>query len=150
MTANQAQVIAIARTIDAPRALAFKAWIEPAHILHWYYASEGWTTPYAETDPRPGGAFRIGFGSPDGKNDFAFEGVYKTLSAPQKLVFTIADGRPVTVHFAEAAGKTRITIDLTLETLHSEQQQREGWGAMLDHLGQYLAKYLSGAPSSRK
>lgn len=133
------RVIEIARVFDAPRALVFKCWLEPKHIVRWFYASEGWTTPYAETDVRPGGAFRIGFASPDGKSDFDFEGVFNEIVEPERLVFTIADGRPVTVTFAEDEGKTKLTLALTLETTYSEEQQREGWTAMLVHLGEYLA-----------
>ena len=37
-------------------------------------------------------------------------------------------------------GKTTITLTLTLETTHSEEQQRHGWGAMLDNLNLYLER----------
>jgi hypothetical protein len=53
--------------------------------------------------------------------------------------FTIGDGRPVTVTFADEGGKTRLTLLLTLETTHPEEQQREGWTAMLVNLGEHLA-----------
>lgn len=144
--ANAGRIVPVERIIDAPRALVFQAWIEPVHILRWYRGSSDWTTPYAESDPRPAGKFRIGFGSPDGKNDFAFEGIYTEVTASERLAFTIADGRPVTVHFADVGGKTRVTVDLALETTYSEDQQREGWGMMLMHLDQYLAEYLRGQP----
>lgn len=138
-TAPDARTIVLTRTFDAPRELVFAAWTEPKHIVHWFYASEGWTTPFAETDIRPGGAFRIGFASPDGKSDFVFEGIYNEIVRPERIVLTIADGRPVTVTLAEDKGKTKLTLELTLEKIHSEEQQREGWGAMLVHLGEYLA-----------
>ena len=140
------KVVTLTRMVDAPRVRAFEAWVEPKHIVHWFYASEGWTTPFAETDVRPGGAYRIGFASPDGKNDFVFEGVYDEIAPPDRLVFTIGDGRPISVTFADADGKTRVALDLALETTHSEEQQREGWGAMLDHLADYLA---SSRPANR-
>ncbi|HLF70981.1 MAG TPA: DUF1801 domain-containing protein [Dehalococcoidia bacterium] len=66
-TDTSGREIVITRVYDAPRELVFKAWVEPEHLVRWYHASDDWTTPYAETDPRPGGAFRIGFASPDGK-----------------------------------------------------------------------------------
>ncbi len=133
------RVITIMRLYDAPRELVFRAWLEPKHIVHWFYASEGWTTPFAETDPRPGGVYRIGFASPDGKNDFVFEGVYREIVEPSRIVFTIADGRPVTATFAKEREKTKLTLELTLEKMHSEEQQRQGWGAMLEHLAEHLA-----------
>jgi uncharacterized protein YndB with AHSA1/START domain len=73
------------------------------------------------------------------QEDFDFEGVYNEIVEPERLVFTIVDGRPVTVTFAEDEGKTKLTLALTLETTYSEEQQCEGWTAMLVHLGEYLA-----------
>ena len=68
--------IVISREYDAHRETVFNAWIEPAQIVRWFHASKDWTTPFAETDPRPGGTLRIGFSSPDGANDFVFERIY--------------------------------------------------------------------------
>ena len=136
---DEFQTITIQRNFDAPASLVYAAWIDPKHIVHWYYASEGWTTPFAESDPREGGIFRIGFASPDGKNDFTFEGVYNELVPNKRIVFTIGDGRPVTIDLEERNGKTLLTLVLALEDVHSAEQQREGWTAMLIHLGEYLA-----------
>jgi hypothetical protein len=44
------------------------------------------------------------------------------------------------VDFTEQGGKTLITLTLTLEDLHSEEQQRHGWGAMLANLETYLER----------
>ena len=140
---NDFREITITRMIDAPREMIFKAWLEPEHLVHWFYATEGWKTPFAETDPKPGGAFRIGFQSPDGKNDFVFAGVYREVQTPEKLVFVIGDGRPVTVLLVEDGGKTKLSLTLALETTFSEAQQREGWTAMIVHLAEYLEKIKS-------
>ena len=131
-------VITISRSVGAPRDLVFRAWTEPKHIVHWFHASEGWKTPFAETDICAGGAFRIGFASPDGKNDFVFAGIYNELIPPERIVLTIGDGRPVTVSFANEAEGTMLSLDLTLETTHSAEQQRAGWSAMLENLVKYL------------
>jgi hypothetical protein len=50
-----------------------------------------------------------------------------------------ATGGLWTVTFAEEGGKTRLTLLLTLEATHPEEQQREGWTAMLVRLGEHLA-----------
>jgi uncharacterized protein YndB with AHSA1/START domain len=134
--------ITIKHLYNAPRSLVFKAWTQPEHIVHWFHAAEGWTTPFAETDVRPGGKYRIGMGSPDGKNDFAFEGIYREVVEPERLVLEIGDGRPVTVTFADDGGKTKLTLELTLENVFPEEQQRQGWTAMLEHLGEHLATVL--------
>jgi uncharacterized protein YndB with AHSA1/START domain len=135
-----AKTIVITRLFDAPRALVFECWLKPEHLTHWYSAGGGWTTPYAETDPRNGGRFKIGFAAPEGKGGFDFTGAYDEVKAPERIVFTIDDGRPVTVDFADQGGKTLVTLTLTLETTHSEDQQRHGWSAMLENLGLYLER----------
>lgn len=139
------KTITLTRLFDAPRALVFECWLKPEHLLHWYSAGGGWTTPHAKTDPKPGGKFDIGFAGPDGKTGFDFTGVYDDVTPPSpgkngRIAFTIDDGRPVTVDFAEKDGKTVITLVLTLENTHPEEQQRHGWTAMLDNLNAYIER----------
>jgi uncharacterized protein YndB with AHSA1/START domain len=138
--AQNAATIVITRLFDAPRPLVFECWLKPEHLLHWYSAGEGWTTPHAQTDPRKGGRFNIGFAGPDGKSGFDFTGTYDEVKAPDRIAFTIDDGRPVIVDFADQGGKTLVTLTLTLETTHSEEQQRHGWSAMLENLHKYLER----------
>ncbi len=132
-------VTVLSRFYRAPRDLVFNAWIEPRHLLRWFHASEGWTTPFVETDPRVDGSFRVGFGSPDGSEDFVLEGVYTAMDRPGRIAFVMSDGRPVSVTLLEEAGGTRLLLELTLERQHSEAEQREGWGAQLDNLTAVLA-----------
>ncbi len=132
-------MIVINRVLDAPRELVFDCWLKPEHLVHWFRGSSDWHTPYAETDPRAGGTFRIGFGSPDGKNDFDFYGTYDEVVPPERIVFHLGDGRPVTVSIVEQFGKTLVTVEFAMEETNSAEQQREGWNNMLVHLDQYLA-----------
>ena len=142
---SDVRTITITRLFDAPRALVFECWTKPEHLLHWYSAGGGWTTPHARTDPRQGGRFNIGFAGPDGKSGFDFTGTYDEVTPPGpgkngRIAFTIYDGRRVIVDFAGQGGKTLITLILTLETTHSEEQQRHGWSAMLENLNTYLER----------
>ncbi len=132
-------VTVLSRFYAAPRDLVFGAWVEPRHLLRWFHASEGWTTPFVETDPRLGGSFRIGFGSPDGSEDFVLEGTYTAFDRPARLAFVMSDGRPVSVSLLEENGGTRLLLELALEKQHSEAEQRDGWGAQLDNLTAVLA-----------
>ena len=140
---DESRTIRLTQLYNAPRERVFRAWIEPADIRRWFHAADGWTTPFAEIDPRPGGAFRIGFGSPDGKNDFVFAGTYDEVAPPARLAFTIGDGRPVTVEIENEDGRSRIVLSLVLENVHSEEQQRQGWSAMLANLGTHLKHELA-------
>jgi uncharacterized protein YndB with AHSA1/START domain len=138
---NKDKTCLITRTLNAPVALVWEAMTEPKHLVHWYHADESWTTPFAEMDLSVGGKIRIGFGSPDGKNDFVFSGTFTEVNAPKRMVYTIDDGRPVTVTLTELApNRTRLEVEFALETTYSEEQQREGWTLMYVHLEEYLAK----------
>lgn len=141
---NDPVTITLARTYDAPAALIFDCWLKPEHLIHWYSAGSGWTTPHAHTDPKAGGRFNIGFRGPDGKG-FDFTGTYDEITPPTpgksgRIKFTIDDGRPVWVEMLEKDGKTHLTLVLTLEGAHSEEQLRHGWGAMLDNLALHLER----------
>jgi uncharacterized protein YndB with AHSA1/START domain len=135
---TEAKTITITRLYDAPRSLVFDCWLKPEHLVHWYSAGDGWSTPYAESDGCTRGRFKIGFAGPDGKVAFDFTGTYDEVTAPECIAFTADDGRPMRVEFSDQGGKTLVTLTLTLEPTHSEEQQRHGWTAMLANLETYL------------
>jgi uncharacterized protein YndB with AHSA1/START domain len=74
--------------IDAPREKLFRAWTEPALMQQWF-APLPWTTPHAETDPRPGGSSFVVMRSPEGE-EFPNRGVYLEVRKDERLVFTDA------------------------------------------------------------
>lgn len=130
----------LVREIAAPRENVFDALIRPEDLVHWCHAGDGWTTPYAETDVRPGGALRIGYRSPDGAEEFAVEGTYRVVSRPDRLEYVLSDGRPVIVTLEDLDGRTRLTEEFGLETENSEEMQRAGWSEHLDNLATYLER----------
>ncbi len=141
--------IVIERELEAPRALVFEAWSDPKHLVHWYYASEGWTTPFADVDLRVGGEFRIGFCDPDNKYDFVFGGTFTEVTPPSRIAYTMGDGRRVTVDFT-AIGKNRTHVRLAFEAENTFpiELQRNGWGAQVAHLVEYLGAYLVSPPKA--
>ena len=137
---NKDRTITITRVLNAPIALVWEALTEPKHLVHWYHADEGWTTPFAELDMKKGGKLRIGFGSPDGKNDFVLTGTFTEVTPPKSMIYTMDDGRPVTTTLtAQGPKQTKLEVTFALETTYSEEQQRHGWTQMYVHLEQYLA-----------
>ena len=130
--------ITITRVFDAPRELVFRAFVEPEQIVRWM-AAKDWTTPSAETDVRPGGAFRIHMRPADGSNDgFFLDGVYDEVVEPDRLVFHYADGRPVTITLVDLDAKTKLTMTWVMAM--SEAQERQGYGEMLDKLAALTEK----------
>lgn len=106
------------RTFDAPRALVWKAWTDQKMMAQWF-GPRGFTAPVCELDVRVGGSLRIVMRGPDG-NEYPMKGTFREVVVPERLVFTnIAtdnDGKHLlegetTVIFAEAGGKTVLTLD---------------------------------------
>jgi uncharacterized protein YndB with AHSA1/START domain len=131
------RVLTLSRVFDAPRELVWKAYTDPKHIVKWSFAND-WESPFAETDVRPGGAFRIGMRPADHSEEgFAFEGTYREVIKPERLVQAISDGRVMTTTFEDQNGKTKLT--LSVEMSGAEEQERAGWTQILEHLAAHLA-----------
>lgn len=151
--------VLITRTIDAPRALVFKAWTEPSRLMRWW-APKGWSTPSCRIDLRPGGVFHYCMRSPEG-NDFWGRGVYRAIDVPQRIVYTDSfsneDGRlveparygmsygypsetQVTVTFTDREGMTEVTLHHAIpESVPERSGVRQGWTEMLGRLADDLA-----------
>jgi uncharacterized protein YndB with AHSA1/START domain len=142
------RTLIIERVFDAPRALVFKAWTEPEHLVRWW-GPQGFTMPSCKMDARPGGAFRFCMRSPEG-TDHWLRGVYSEIVEPERLVCTWAwedaEGKPghetlLTVTFAEHGAKTKLTLhQAVFETVTARNGHQEGWASALDRIAEYLAK----------
>ena len=135
------RILTLSRVFDAPRELVWTAYTDPKHIVKWMFARD-WESPFAETDVRAGGKFRIGMRPADHSSEgFVFEGAYREVVRPERLVQAIADGRVMTATFADMQGKTKLT--LTVEMAESEEQERQGYSQILENLAKHVAT-LSG------
>jgi len=114
--------ILIKRVFNAPRALVFRAHIDPALIPLWW-GPERTTTIVEKMDVRPGGEWHFTHRMPDGSG-FWFRGEFREVVPPERLVqtseFEGALGNIVidTITFEEHDGKTTVT---TLETCESQE-----------------------------
>jgi uncharacterized protein YndB with AHSA1/START domain len=140
----------LTRTFDAPRELVFAAFTDARHLAAWW-GPEGFTTPDAAADVRPGGALRLDMHGPDG-TVYRGGGTYREITPPERLVFetTILDGSDVelaqilnTVTLIERNGKTELT--LTCRVLHAAPvvaphlaDMKQGWMSSLECLAAYL------------
>jgi uncharacterized protein YndB with AHSA1/START domain len=113
-TTHNDRTIVITRDFNAPRALVFKVWTTPSHVAAWWDPT-GRPLAACEIDLRPGGAFRFVHG---GGGGHAFEGHYREVEPPFRLVFTTrapatsADAVG-TLTFTERVGRT--TLIMTIE-----------------------------------
>jgi uncharacterized protein YndB with AHSA1/START domain len=152
-----AEYIVLERIVDAPPALVFQCWTDPAHMARWW-GPRGFTNPVCDVDVRIGGAWRIVMRAPDG-TEYPCHGVYQEIVAAERLVFTNiatdAEGKPVldgltTVTFEEVNGRTRMTIstgaialvDYAVAYLEGMQT---GWTQSLERLDAELASLHSDA-----
>jgi uncharacterized protein YndB with AHSA1/START domain len=136
--------ILLTRVFNAPRDLVFKAWTEPVHLARWW-GPHDFTNPRCEWDLRPGGKIHVDMRAPDG-TVYPMFGEYREIVEPERLVFTAgaldADGRRLfemlnTVTFAEAGGKTTVTLRTELlnvlpEAAHYLGGHHEGWSQSLE------------------
>jgi uncharacterized protein YndB with AHSA1/START domain len=99
-------------------------------------------------DVQPGGACSLCMRSPEGVEHWR-QGVYREVVEPERLVFTWisqdAEGRPgpetlVTVTFAEADGRTTLTLHQTgLDDAAQRHSRRVGWTEGLERLAEILS-----------
>jgi uncharacterized protein YndB with AHSA1/START domain len=125
--------------ITASREQVYDAFLAPEGLRVWHRASDDWTTPHAEVDPQVGGRFNIGYGDPTGENTFDFTGAYTELDRPNRIAYTIDDGRKVEVEFTDASpGVTHVKWSFEPEGEFPEEMQRDGWAGQLTNLKRYL------------
>ena len=76
--------------------------------------------------------------SKDGQISFDFNGTYTEVIPMKKFVYTIADGRKVTVKFDVIDDSVILTENFDPESENSIELQRVGWQSILDNFKKYL------------
>ncbi len=100
--------------------------------------AKDWESPFAETDVRPGGAFRIGMRPADHSEEgFVVDGKYREVKRPERIVQVLSDDRVMTTTFEDVGGKTKLT--LSVEMAESEEQERTGYTQILESFANHLA-----------
>jgi uncharacterized protein YndB with AHSA1/START domain len=137
----------IERLIAALPDRVFQYWTDPKLFMSWW-GPEGMTSAAQTLEVRPGGTWRTTMSAPDGKN-MTVGGVYRTVEAPHRLVFTWAweDEKgargfetEVTVTFAAAPGGTKLVIlQKEFESIEARDQHGWGWNSTLDKLTRVIA-----------
>ena len=146
---NQHTVV-LTRVFDAPRNRVFECWTRAEHLQHWF-GPNGFKIHSCETDPRPGGVFKLCMRAPDGK-DYWVRGIFKQLEFPTHLVITCsADDEKgvqrlhevIDVTFTEAQGRTTVALNATASGPSDEaaamlKGMDKGWAQTVDRLGVHL------------
>jgi uncharacterized protein YndB with AHSA1/START domain len=104
--------VTLIRDLDAPRELVFRAFTDPALVARWWGLKNS-KTVVDKMEARKGGVWRYVQHDSDG-NQWAFNGVYHSVTSPEQLVFTFEfEGMPghvlmETVTLEDHDGKTRV------------------------------------------
>lgn len=110
----------------------------PEHIVNWNQASEDWHCPKATNDLVVGGKFVYRMEARDRSSGFAFSGIYTKVDYPDKIEYTLDDGRKVSLLFlSQGEFSTQIVETFELEDENSEEKQRSGWQSILDSFQKY-------------
>ena len=166
MLQTQNKDFVIIRQFDAPRALVWKCFTEPAHMKEWW-GPKGSTIVASNMDLRVGGFYHGAMRDPQGNVMWA-KFVYREVVPPELLVWEHSfsdEAGGLTRHplsptwplklltrviLEEAGGgKTKLTLRWTpLDATEEEQQtfaaahasMQGGWTGTFDQLGDYLAR----------
>lgn len=123
--------ILITRSFNAPRALVWRALVEPELVKRWLGGGGnfgGWTLPVCEIDLKVGGKYRYEWHNTNGAT-MGMGGVFKEIRAPERLVATelfddpwYPGGAVTTQVLTEQGGKTLLTMTIT----YASKEARDG------------------------
>ena len=139
-TANKS-AITVETTVNAPIEKVWEYWTKPQHITSWCQASDDWHAPYAENNLQTGGKFKTTMAAKDGSFSFDFEGTYSSLQEYERMEYTMTDGRKVKILFTPNGNATHIAETFDAENTHADEQQREGWQAILNNFKKYTESH---------
>jgi uncharacterized protein YndB with AHSA1/START domain len=117
--------IVMTRTFSAPRQLVWDAMTKPSLLRKWLFAPPGWTMVTCEGEPRVNGAYRWAWNDEKGNLALTIHGVYKEVSAPERVVHTevmeMGRGGPMgellaTLELTEQGRSTRMRMTLAFQS----------------------------------
>lgn len=129
--------ITVETLVKAPIAKVWHAYTTPEDIKQWNAASDDWHTTQASVDLREGGAFTSRMEAKDGSFGFDFAGTY-TKVVPLELIQYAFGDRTAKVTFANVPDGIRVEVSFDAESEHSEEQQRQGWQAILNNFAKHV------------
>jgi uncharacterized protein YndB with AHSA1/START domain len=129
--------ITVETKVPAPIEQVWAAWTTPEDIKQWNAPSDDWHTTAATVDLRVGGSFSSRMEAKDGSAGFDFAGTY-TRIVEHELIECSFGGRVMRVEFLARQKEVTIRETFDAEVFHSEEQQRQGWQAILDNFARYV------------
>lgn len=137
--------LTITRVFDAPRELVFQAWTVPEQFANWM-GPKGFTASDVRMDLAEGGAWQATIGNDEGV-EHTSTGVYREISAPERLVFTFSwvsspeEKTLVTIDFTDLGDKTEMTFHQgKFGSEETRDDHRAGWSETFEDLTAHLIR----------
>jgi uncharacterized protein YndB with AHSA1/START domain len=133
-------VIEVRRVFDAPRALVWAAWTDPAQLPVWW-GRRGWHIDPATLvlDLRPGGRLHhVSINEETGER-MTIDGVFDEVVEPERMSFTHANARSVVTFTELGDGRTELSVRSTQRMSDAlRRQATAGLGSAFDRLAEHL------------
>lgn len=135
----------LTRVVDAPRAVVWRLWTDPAELTHWLHP-RGMRTPRESisVDLRPGGRYAYTMVREDGTGGSPTGGVYLDVAEPERLVFTWGDpgaaddAGVIEVTLTERGDRTEVSLTVRGIAGHpGDGNVHDGWAEALDILAEH-------------
>lgn len=133
----------ITRRFAASPERVFDAWLDPATVGRWLFATPGGVMRRVEIDPRVGGRFRVD--EQRGEALARHAGEYLEIDRPRRLVFRFATGGEaaptiVTIAVVPAEGGCVLTLTHAIDAAWADHadRTRNGWTKILEGLSETL------------
>ena len=134
---------------NAPRQHVFKVMTDPETIPQWW-GPRALTTTVDKMEPWSGGSWRFVVSSPNG-DGWAFHGVYHSVEAPVRTIFTYEDedlpGKVSleTTVYEDHEGGTKVTTISVFQSIEDRDNMmrsgmQEGGDETMDRLEELLSK----------
>ena len=137
-------MIEVRRVFEAPRALVWAAWTDPAQLPAWW-GRRGWHIDPTTLviDARPGGRLHHVSVHEDTGERMTLDGVFDEVVQGERLSFTHADARSV-VTFTELDGRTELVVRSDQRMSDAlRRQATAGMASAFDRLADQLQHTLA-------
>ncbi len=131
------QQITVTTLVEAPIEHIWECWTNPDHIIEWNHASDDWHCPAATNNLEVGGTFCYTMSANDDSVKFDFEWTYTDVVENERIEYSLADDRHISVTFEEEGDMIRVTEIFDAETENPLEMQQAGWQAILDNFRDY-------------
>ncbi|MBC3928653.1 SRPBCC family protein [Undibacterium sp. CY21W] len=129
--------IIVETNVRAPIERVWQAYTTPEDIVQWNAASDDWHTTRSNVDLRIGGTFSSRMEAKDGSFGFDFAGTYTNVVPNHLIEYSFGD-RTATVEFSASPEGVKVRVSFDAETTHSDEQQRDGWQAILNNFTRHV------------